>query len=338
MEGNASIDPTTSLADEPRQVAPGIWRAEEELVPGILLALHLVADGERGVLIDTGVAGSFATVERLIEAAGLVPEQIGLVVNTHAHHDHIGSNRRVKERTGALLAAPAGARAWIEDHDRHVREFTSHHPHVLQPSEAELDEIRETLDGPTRVDLVVSEGLEIRLGDGLRLCALELPGHIDAEIGFYEESTGSLIVADAIPRLDWGLFHGHGPPAVLRSTLRRLRALVCAESVQRACLAHYSVLDEAGFLAAIQAAFDFVDRIDDELRRELRQAGGGGLALPEAWEGVCEAFERDREFRGLAMVAAHMDELAGSGVVERIGPEVYRLIETRESSSERSGP
>jgi hypothetical protein len=149
---------------------------------------------------------------------------------------------------------------------------------------------------------------------------------VDAEIGFYEPASRTLVIADAVPRIDWGLFHGHGRPAVLRATLRRLRALVAGEGVERACLAHYDVMTAAELLDAIAAVEVFVDEVDETIRRTVREAPADGIALGEVWEAVCFAFEREREFRGLAMVAAHLDELLDSAVVERIGPDRYRWL------------
>jgi glyoxylase-like metal-dependent hydrolase (beta-lactamase superfamily II) len=308
------------------EVAPGLWRTEQELAPGILLALHLVSDGERAVLVDTGVAASLPAVLGLIDAAGVEPTDVALVINTHAHHDHIGSNRRVIEETDALLAAPARAMPWIEDHDRHLREFTSHHPELLAPDEAELAELAATLDGPTKVDLAIGEGFSVRLGNGLELGTLALPGHIDPEIGFYESASRTLLLADAVPRIDWGLFHGHGRPAVLRATLRRLRSLVATAHVERACLAHYAVMTGAELLDAIAAVERFVDEVDVEVRRLVREAPAQGIGLGDIWEAVCATFAREREFRGLAMVASHLDELVDAAVIQRIGPDRYRWL------------
>jgi len=320
------VEAKTATGADVREVAPGLWRTEQELAPGILLALHLVSDGRRGVLVDTGVAGSLPRLETLIEAAGVAPEDVALVVNTHAHHDHIGSNRRVLERTGALLAAPAGAVPWIEDHKRHLREFTAHHPDLLVPGEAERAELAATLDGPTKVDLAIGEGFSVRFGNGLELATLELPGHIDAEIGFYEPSSRTLLLADAVPRIDWGLFHGHGRPSVLRATLRRLHSLVAGEGVERACLAHYGVMTADELLDAIAAVEAFVDDVDKTIGKAVREALPDGIALGEVWEAVCAAFDREREFRGLAMVAAHLDELVDDGAIERIAPDRYRVL------------
>jgi glyoxylase-like metal-dependent hydrolase (beta-lactamase superfamily II) len=320
------VEAKTATGADVREVAPGLWRAEQELAPGILLALHLVSDGRRGVLVDTGVAGSLPRLESLIEAAGIAPAEVALVVNTHAHHDHIGSNRRALQRTGALLAAPAGAVPWIEDHSRHLREFTAHHPDLLVLDEAERAELAATLDGPTTVDLVIGEGFTVRLGNGLELATLELPGHIAAEIGFYEPSSRTLLLADAVPRIDWGLFHGHGRPSVLRATLRRLRALVTGEGVERACLAHYNVMTADELLDAIAAVEAFVDDVDKTIGKVVREAPADGVALGDVWEAVCAAFDREREFRGLAMVAAHLDALVDDGAIERIAPDRYRAL------------
>jgi glyoxylase-like metal-dependent hydrolase (beta-lactamase superfamily II) len=296
------------------------------------LALHLVCDGRRAVLIDTGVAASLNVVRSLIDAAGLAATDVELIVNTHAHHDHIGSNRHVKEQTGALLAAPAGAVAWIEDHQRHLREFTAHHPDLLQLSAEEGAALAATLDGPTRVDLVVREGVRVRLGPQLELLTLELPGHIDAEVGFVEPASRTLLLADAIPRVDWPLFHGHGRPAVLRSTLRRLRGIVAAERIERACMAHYAVMTTAELLATIDAAEEFVEQVDAQVRGAVRDAAPDAIALGDVWESVCAWFAREREFRGLAMVAAHLAELVDTGVIERCGPERYRWIDDLEEA------
>lgn len=321
-----SVQANTVTRGRATEVVPGLWRTQQELAPGILLALHLVTDGRRGVLVDSGVAASLPALLGLVETAGITWGDVGLLVNTHAHHDHIGSNRRALELTGALLAAPLGAVAWIEDHERHLREFTSHHPDLLTLDEAALSELAATLDGPARVDLTIGEGFSIRLGNDLELRTLELPGHVRAEVGFYEPASRTLLIADAVPRIDWGIFHGHDRPATLRATLRRLRSIVAGEKVERACLAHYEVMTAPELLATIDAVEAFVDDVDETIGRTVRGSASDGIALGDVWESVCATFEREREFRGLAMVAAHLDELVEGGAIERIGPDRYRWV------------
>jgi hypothetical protein len=69
-----------------------------------------------------------------------------------------------------------------------------------------------------------------------------------------------------------------------------------------------------------------VDEVDGAVRRAVREAPASGARLGDVWEAVCAAFEREREFRGLAMVAAHLDELVDDAAIRRVGPDRYRCL------------
>lgn len=306
------------------EVAPGIWRIEEQLTPEIILAIHLVK-ADVSILVDTGIATSYDTIQRLLRDAEIAPGDVRLIVNTHAHHDHIGCNRRMKDETGALLVAPSGAEAWIEDQERHVREFAFHHPDLIPPEQDAVAELKATLDGNTQVDLVVDEGFAINAGGGTYFDTFALPGHVDAEIGFFERQTRTLVLGDAVTGIDWPLFHGHVRPSVYRRTLAKLRALAHNLDIQRVCLAHYPVMGPEQFLTTVSAAEDYVDRIDDIIREAIRDATEP-IALADVWETTYSALNKEREFRGLAMVVCHIDELRSRGLVERVAPDRFRWV------------
>ncbi len=315
-----------------REVAPAIWRVEHDLAPGIGLAIHVVA-GDTPVLIDTGIASSYDTVHLLLSSAGISPRAVRLVLNTHGHHDHIGCNRRIKEDTGALLGAPAGAVAWIEDHDRHLRQFAFHHPDLIPADDAAVAELAATMDGSTRVDVVVDEGFTVRGSDAIALRAFFLPGHVEAEVGFFESRSRTLLLGDALPSTGWSLFHGHVRPAVLRRTLRRLAGLTSELGVERVCLAHYPVLGPDEFLERLADVERFVDDVDAVVRATIRDRD---VSLAEVWEATYRAFGKEREFRGLAMVEAHVAELRDRGLVVRSGPDRFRWAAPAPQNSEPS--
>ncbi|MDH3329312.1 MAG: MBL fold metallo-hydrolase, partial [Desulfobulbaceae bacterium] len=56
--------------------------------------------GSTVCLIDSGVAGSEQPIYDYMYKEGREPLDIGMMVLTHAHPDHIGSAAAIKERTG----------------------------------------------------------------------------------------------------------------------------------------------------------------------------------------------------------------------------------------------
>lgn len=324
-------DAPTTATPPPHEIDAGIWRADVPIAPGIAVAVHLVRGPHGAVLIDTAVADAGERVAALLEAARVRPRDVRVIANTHAHHDHVGGNRQAQERTGALVAAPPGAVPWIEDHERHLREFVDHHPDLLTVDPRERDAIAATLDGEVPVALTLREGLRLRLGDGVALRTIALPGHVADEVGFVEERSGALLVADAVPNVDWPLFHGHVEPHVLRATLARLRGLAHAARGPIS-LGHRPVTDGAGLLAAIDDCEAFVTAVDARLRERLRAAAGEPVALGALWEEACDAFAREREFRGLALVEAHLRELCARGIARRAAPDAYAWAPARSAT------
>ncbi|MDR3354945.1 MAG: MBL fold metallo-hydrolase [Synergistaceae bacterium] len=64
----------------------------------------LVRSGERWLLVDTGKPRSSSALMAGIRFAGCKPADISLVVLSHAHYDHVGCARRIKEISSAPIA------------------------------------------------------------------------------------------------------------------------------------------------------------------------------------------------------------------------------------------
>jgi len=63
-----------------------------------------ILTGDRPVLVDTGTAGNAGRVLAALGRQGVKPEDIGLVLITHAHPDHIGSLAELKQTIPAPVA------------------------------------------------------------------------------------------------------------------------------------------------------------------------------------------------------------------------------------------
>ncbi len=65
---------------------------------------HLLASDQGHILIDTGFSSTVPLLLDSIRYLGFEEQDIELIVNTHAHEDHAGGNRRMLEATGARSA------------------------------------------------------------------------------------------------------------------------------------------------------------------------------------------------------------------------------------------
>ena len=69
-------------------------------------AIHLIVEGGRAAIVDTGVNSSVPRVLEALRAKGIAPAQVDYVVLTHIHLDHAGA-------AGTLLRRLPDARLFV---------------------------------------------------------------------------------------------------------------------------------------------------------------------------------------------------------------------------------
>jgi glyoxylase-like metal-dependent hydrolase (beta-lactamase superfamily II) len=142
--------------------------------------------GKRICLIDSGVAGSERVIFQYLKDTGRSPQEISMLILTHAHPDHIGSAAAIKRITGCTVAAHASERAWIEDV-------------ALQAKERPVPGFFDLVGGSVEVDRALEEGDLLHLDGCPDLRVLHTPGHSCGSISLWMAEEGALITADAIP-------------------------------------------------------------------------------------------------------------------------------------------
>ena len=191
------------------QVAPGVFQFKVPMPPNPLIpngglrytlvyALHSAASG--WVIIDAGsdTDEGFQAFQAQLSEAGITPQEVGLIVITHGHPDHVGLARRVKELTGAPVAMhrldapgsghdPSGKtvrdrtlfRGWMERYGvpPQEKDGDDHYRHGKRDQE------------PLEVDILLEGGEELLPGS--QLWTVWTPGHTE----------GHLCVHDAARRL-----------------------------------------------------------------------------------------------------------------------------------------
>ncbi len=97
----------------PIEIAEGLFFIER----GYLNANHFVFAGKTPILIDTGYLDGYGQTLRYLEMLGVVPADVGLIVSTHTHCDHVGGNRRIQKASGCEIALHRIGKHFVDQGD-----------------------------------------------------------------------------------------------------------------------------------------------------------------------------------------------------------------------------
>ena len=137
----------------------------------------------QGVVVDAG--GDAGQIIAAVERLGL---DIGQVINTHGHFDHVGANRQVLERFNARLLIHEADAPMLERAAEVAKAYGIRGDNSPQPDE------------------FLRDGMEIGFGK-CSMKVLHTPGHTQGGCCLYLEAektviTGDTLFADSIGRTD----------------------------------------------------------------------------------------------------------------------------------------
>jgi glyoxylase-like metal-dependent hydrolase (beta-lactamase superfamily II) len=266
---------------------------------GLPLYLNALPTDDGIVLLDSGVADTPETsVRAQLAEAGLAIEDVTLVVNSHAHPDHMGGNARLRTIADPRFAAPAAEAVWLEDNDRLVRELWEPNPDAMVLSGTERADLDALLGERVRIDHLLRDGDLLPVA-GTALTVVTTSGHSPGHIAVHDADRRVLFTFDDVQGSGTPVAHSDDllPPLYhdverYRSGLRALAALDFDLLVP----AHGDHLGREDALLRIEESLAFVDRadafvaehldrVDETTLREVAQALGtrfgayGGLNL-----------------------------------------------------------
>jgi len=164
--------------------------------------------GDGTVLIDPGEPGKAGSILRKLSRLIDDPHEIGLLLATHGHYDHIGAAPELRESTGAQLAMHTGDAEWARTGDWVPVVPTTTWGRVMFRLLKRLT-IRLQRGNPVETDLVFDDA-GIPLADyGIPARIVPTPGHTPGSVSILFEN-GDAIVGDLAMS---------GPPLVLKPSL-----------------------------------------------------------------------------------------------------------------------
>lgn len=264
------------------EVAPGIHRIESVLGPRPFCQ-YLLRDS-RSLLVDTGVKETpAAVILPYFEQIGLDPAGLDYVLVSHADADHFGGNEAIRAACpNATILAHSADAPWIEDRERILLERYGWYERygIGYPPEV-LDWLRGAMGADVPVDLQLQGGERIRLGPGLAVEVLHLPGHTAGHIGLWEPVSRTAIVQDAV------MAHGlldtdgnviHPPPVPHVADYERSARLLQRLGPARLLTAHYDVIESADAERFLADTIDFVARARTSVEHALAEEPAIALA------------------------------------------------------------
>jgi glyoxylase-like metal-dependent hydrolase (beta-lactamase superfamily II) len=146
----------------------------------------IIIFGSRITLIDTGVKGSERAIFDYIEQNGRDKSELGLVILSHSHPDHIGSAHSIREATGCKIMTHCAEKNWIEN----IEEQNRQRP---------VPGFFNLVDRPVKIDGFISDSDVLKADEDLTLEVIHSPGHSAGSLNIRFCEDRILFTADSVP-------------------------------------------------------------------------------------------------------------------------------------------
>lgn len=148
--------------------------------------IYLIFCKDTIVLVDTGVSGSSSLISKYLELTNRSLKDIGFLILTHSHPDHIGDAINIQKVTGCRILAHKNEREWIENID-------------TQFKERPIPGFYSLLAGSVKIDALLEKDKKIKIDDENLLEIYSTPGHSSGSISIHFPNDNALICGDAVP-------------------------------------------------------------------------------------------------------------------------------------------
>ena len=202
--------------------------------------------GDEGMIIEGGTGATFDIIVSQLDYLGISPESIRAIALTHTHADHVGAVPRFRKIWPHIEVVAGTVAGKFLQKERFTGDFLPADKMIsdLLLEKGDIKEAPRQLDEYAfQPDKILEEDETIDLGQGIRWCILNTPGHSPCQISLLETKEGSLAIGDSTGYYDpdrdvfWpNYFQSLG---LYCDSIRKLSGL----SAQRILISHNGVIN-----------------------------------------------------------------------------------------------
>jgi len=168
-------------------------------------------------------------------------------------------------------------------------------------------------EGPS--DDFIKDGDVIDLGGGVALEVVEVPGHSMCEVGFFELSTRTLVIADPLLPPFNPVLYLYEDPNLMRATFDRIERFLTDRDVRAVLLAHDDMKTPAETRELVDDCRRRVDTVEASIITHMKAKPG--ISFAELRDRCCDDQNMVREWRALVSIDASLKDFAAKGLAER---------------------
>lgn len=279
--------------------------------------VFFVRGTDKIALIDSGLFAGLPALMQAFDELGVDRKDLDLLLLTHEHMDHVGNNGWLKAETGCRILGHAARADRVADNLLNAKAIVHAFPEGehFDLHEEYLDWMGAT-EGP--IDEFIKDGDVIDLGGGIELEVVEVLGHSMAEVGFFERSTRTLIIADPLLPPFNPVLYLYEDPNVMRSTFDKIERFLGERDVQAVLFAHDEVKSADETKALVDDCRRRVDQVEASMITHMKS--NPGITFAELRDKCCDDQNMVREWRALVSIDASLKDFANKGLaIERDG-------------------
>ncbi|MXW86286.1 MAG: MBL fold metallo-hydrolase [Boseongicola sp. SB0667_bin_21] len=275
--------------------------------------VFFVRGADRIGLIDSGLYGGLPALKQAFEELGIARGDLDFLLLTHEHMDHVGNNGWLKAETGCRILGHRARADRVADNLLNAKTIV----HAF-PEGEQFDLNTEYLDwmGPTEgpSDEFIKDGDVIDLGGGVALEVVEVFGHSMCEVGYFELSTKTLVLADPLLPPFNPVLYLYEDPNVMRATFGKIENFLIERDVQSVLLAHDDAKTVVETLELVDDCRRRVDKVETSMITHMKT--NPGISFSELRDKCCDDQNVVREWRALVSIDASLKDFVAKGLAE----------------------